>query len=1154
MSDSALRKIPSAPLDPKGEATLRQREAGNPMLPVWVEASAGSGKTKVLVDRMLRLMLPAPGRHACRPSAILCITFTKAAAAEVMDRVTRRLREWTVTDDASLLKSLNDLLGTAPDADQIKQARSLFAQVLDAPGGMKIMTIHAFCQSVLARFPLEAGLPAGFDMMDDVQAKTLMREVRRNLIAQLMADDRDTPLKASFQFLSALQTIDDIEFLMEKLSGERSRLQNMVHDWGGIDGLCHAVDTHLKISHDVTEDDLIAQFFETLPRQDLQALCNGLSADKGKTNQKFAAIIQAALDGPVALDQYSAAFLKKTDGQPYQPTGTLKTDPVLLGIWTTEGSRLQELMQIRKSILTATCTKSLLRFGVAALNGYETEKRRRNLSDFEDLIALTKKLLSGSGVHWVQYKLDNGIDHILVDEAQDTNPDQWDIITSLYDEFYSGLSTREDMVRTTFVVGDEKQSIYSFQRADPRIFAHQRKRLHDKTQLQDNVQQVVSLNASFRSGASILQFVDTVFAPESMVSGVVQSRDPVLHVAADSGKAGHVEIWPLFKNENRRSKNSDPAEWDRAWVVDGSAVQALADRMASTIRSWLDTKQILESEGRPIKPGDILILLAKRAPLAEPILRSLRALNIPVTGIDRMVLSDQIAVQDTLAALSFALAPDDDLNLAALLKGPFVGMDEDMLFHVAHGRKTSLWDSLRNNHAYNAVSDWLSGLLAIAGSATPAAFLHHVFYTSCPANAVSGMRALLGALGADAIDPLQEVLARADNHMMSGGPDLQGFLNDALSDTSEIKRQMDASGNRVRLMTVHGAKGLEAPIVFLPDTIRRKQSLSDVDALQWPDRQTVKTQDNVPLWSINAKNAAPQLLGRLQDALERGEEEYRRLLYVALTRPAERLYIAGAQNDTDGKYDPQSWYFACRDAFDHLELVQNDTTDAKIRFIHNAQTSETKDKRKSADHAHDHAPLPDWALKAAPSPEFPPRPLMPSKPEGVEPATLSPLAGDDSARFKRGSLIHTLFQFLPDLAPDQRHSRAADWLARPAHQLSQAQQSEIMKAVFDVLDHSDFADLFGPRARAEVPITGMLGPAIVSGQIDRLLITDDSITVLDYKTNRPAPRTKDGVSPTYKAQLRLYRDLLKKIYPNKDIRAALLWTDGPALMDMTLDL
>jgi len=1151
MNADALR-IP-ADIDPKSEATLRQHRAGNPLIPVWVEASAGSGKTKVLVDRMLRLMLPSAGRHACSPGTILCITFTKAAAAEVMERVTKRLREWTIAPDTDLHASLTDLLGSAPTAEQAKLARSLFAQVLDTPGGMKIMTIHAFCQSVLARFPLEAGLPSGFEMMDDAQARALMRDVRRTLIAELMQDNADTKLKSAFQYLSALLTIDDLEFLMEKLSGERSRLHDIVTAFGSVDALCDGIDTHLGVEDSTTDEGLIAAFFDALPRDALQAMCPVLQGDN-KTNQKYAGILGAALSGPVTLDHYSGAFLKK-DGDPYQPNGILKSDPGLLNSWTSECERLQALMQQRKGVYTATCTKSLLRFGIAALDRYEHEKRRRNLSDFEDLIALTKDLLSDGGVHWVQYKLDQGIDHILVDEAQDTNPDQWDIITALYEEFYSDSSMRDDRPRTTFVVGDEKQSIYSFQRADPRIFAYQHDRLDEITKpLQGTEQQTIYLNASFRSGAAILQFVDTVFAPQAMMQGVVRLESGrIEHRAADSGKAAHVEIWPLVKTESRRSKNSDPAAWDDAWVVPGSAVQALAERMATTIKNWLDTGEMLESQGRPIRPADILILLAKRAPLAEPVLRALRAAHIPVTGIDRMVLSDQISVQDALAALSFALAPDDDLILATLLKSPFIGASEQILFDIAHGREGTLWESLRTNRDCRSMADWLSGLIAISGSATPSAFLHHVFYRPCPADNVSGMRAMLHALGSDAIDPLQELLARADGYALSGTAGLQGFLNEAQSDTSEIKRQMDASGNRVRLMTVHGAKGLEAPIVFLPDTIRTNRSKNDVDMLQFPARKPAETTPRkVPLWAADRKNAAPVLTERLQYAIERGEEEYRRLLYVALTRPAERLYIAGAQAGTDGSVDPQSWYFSCADAFDQLKLVQNG--DDGIRFIRNAQTSEIKDKQKSAIRAANDVPLPGWAFKSAPAPEFPPKPLMPSKPEGMEPGTLSPLSGMNEARFKRGRLIHTLFQFLPELPANDRRVRASEWLARPVHKLTDTQQHEILDAVMRVLENPGFANLFGPQARAEVPVTGMMGNTVVSGQIDRLMVADDEIVILDYKTNRPAPATREGVSPVYKTQLRLYRDLLKKVYPNKDIRAVLLWTDGPRLMDMTLDL
>jgi len=1153
MNQTPLRKTDDI-LDVSVLANRLQFEATTPDETVWVGASAGSGKTKVLAERVLRLMLPNDTSAGADPARILCITFTKAAAAEVMERIMRYLRDWTIVPDAELNERLGKILGKAPDAAQIKRARELFARVLEVPGGMKIMTIHAFCQSVLARFPMEAGLPAGFKVMDDTEAKALMTGVRHALIMQLQNPAAaGSSLHAAFDYLASLKSADDIEKLMATMAAERARLAALRARYADIEGLCAAVEKTLSVAANTTSESAIEAFLKHTPDAALRGILPALqNCKKAKGNQTAFNTLDRFLSSDAAtrhdmLDDYIELFATK-NGNPKKPAGSLKDDPAAITLYADESARALSLQSTLRNIETARATNALLRFTVAALDGYEAEKRRRNRLDYEDLIDRTRALLNGDGVHWVQYKLDGGIDHILVDEAQDTNPDQWDIVTALSDEFYAGLSARGDVPRTTFVVGDEKQSIFSFQRADPRVFDAMRARLEKHA---DKFRDV-PMRISFRSSPSILRAVDAIFAMPDMASGVARGGEPIIHQAFHSGKAGHVELWPLIERQDA----DEPAAWHIAEAAANtvSPVVQIADKLADTIKHLLDDpSEKLESQNRRIEAGDIMILVAKRKPMADAILKALRARNIPVGGIDRMVVTKQLAVMDVLAALVFTLQPDDDLNLASLLKSPLVGLDEDALYTLCIARgDTTLWNRLKDAPAYQNIAAWLGQLLEVAGSAQASSLLHHILYRPCVTDSHTGLRALMARLGPDVRDPLQELLARADTYDRSDTRGLQGFLQDALDDDSEIKRQMNDAGNRVRLMTVHGSKGLEAPIVFMPDTVRASASANKTDPILWPDRADT---NGVPLWAPNSDMRADICDARVADARVRADEEYKRLLYVALTRAGERLYIGGAQKSESRYMDKNnSWYFRIANAFTEENLGQVDVQDDGTRIIKNAQTAPIKmpDSKAYAEAAE--MPLPTWAFTPAPVPENPPRPLMPSKPSGVEddPAAISPLFGDIGHRFKRGRIIHTMFQFLPELPADIRTERATAWLAQPAHDLSASEQAEILAAVMNVLNDPAFGPLFGPDARAEVPLTGLIeGGRIVSGQMDRLVVTATQIMVLDYKTNRPAPKTPDAVPEAYKAQLRTYRDLLRRIWPEKQVSCALLWTDGPRLMDIT---
>lgn len=1139
----ALKKI--SDIDPSVTANALQFIASGPDSNIWVGASAGSGKTKVLTERVLRLLLPDAKRKGANPASILCITFTKAAASEVLERIMRYLRDWAIIPDQKLDEELEKLLGSPPTRQQHEAARALFARILEVPGGMKIMTIHAFCQSVLARFPMEAGLPPSFEVMDEAESKALMTSIRHSIIKDIHASTATTELKNAFSKLATLKNAAELEKLLSSMANERGRLETLRRSYGTQEKILAALAGLLSVDPCVDDLKLQAQFESHIPAAALKTVIPLLEADV-KTNIGHAKKLSDYLAGYGSLDDYRSVFLTEA-GPPRKACGIVCKNDDIQKLFADEAERLIALDSKLRNYETYASTSALLVFSYAALDAYENEKHIRNRLDYEDLIEKTKTLLSSDGIHWVHYKLDGGIDHILVDEAQDTNPSQWAIITALYDEFYDGTSSREPLKRTTFVVGDEKQSIYSFQRADPAVFETMRTRLEEKASHAQEKFENVPMRISFRSSPAILRFVDSVFSNTEMQHGV--TRDGMNHTAFHSGKGGMVEIWPLFEAPERKKK--DAWSLPQETVSAGNPVYELSEKIALTIRRMLDDPQEkLISQDRPVRAGDIMILLSKRKPFADAILKALRKYAIPVNGIDRMLLMKQLAVLDILAALEFILLPDDDLNLATLLKSPLIGWDDERLYPYAHKRKTTLWQALRDDARCEETVRWLSGLLSNEGNVSK--ILHGILYLPCPADAQSGIKAMMARLGHDIADPLHELLARADRYDMTDNRGLQGFVHDARNDETDLKRQIDEGGDTVRLMTVHGSKGLEAPIVFLPDTIKSTGTGAQGETVLWPPAASGNN-DGLPLWAPNAASRADIYKKRIADRREREDEEYKRLLYVALTRAAERLYIGGANKYAKNKADRvSSWYDRCVSPFANglLDNVE-EVGDGSLR-IKSPQTDPIKRKEKDIDNPDIPVEKPDWLFRAGPKPDKPPKPLTPSKPENDEPAALSPLYGDTAWRFQRGKLIHTLFQFLPDIPEHHRAKKASDWLAKPAHGLKKDTQDEILASVMRVLEDPSFAAVFSPSARAEVPLTGLLHTdRIVSGQLDRLLVTNEAVKIIDFKTNRPAPKSKSDIPEAYKSQMRTYRDLLGAIWPDRPIHCALLWTDGPDLMDIT---
>jgi ATP-dependent helicase/nuclease subunit A len=1135
----------SRPLAREGIA-LQQR-AADPDRSVWVSASAGSGKTRVLVDRTLRLMLAGTA-----PECILCITFTKAAAAEMSNRLNQTLGDWSVMDDAALKTEITKLQGRPSSDAEFVRARRLFANVLDAPGGIKIQTIHSFCGSILGRFPLEAGIAPNFQELDDRTAAEIMQVARDRLLVATQKPG-NAPLLSALQYVSQRLNEDAFTDVMRGLSARRGRLKRFLSHYNGLTGALDHLANYLQVDPALSEQDVIsaacdeAAFDGPTLRQALEILLQGSVND-----QKIAAAIETWLATPdrrVALfDTYMMGFLtQKQLLKSEKSLGTaasVKRMPNLKEVLIAEGERVLAVLEQRRRVRVLAASSAILKLAEGLLEAYEAEKTRRGALDFDDLILITRDLLTAKDVApWVMFKLDGGIDHILVDEAQDTSPEQWEVIAALAEEFFASDTIRE-AARTLFVVGDEKQSIYSFQGADPAAFDAMRLKFQQKAEQVGKPWEVVPLDLSFRSTHAVLSLVDNTFLPGSARDGLTAENSDINHHIFRHGHQGQTEIWPIVRPDEVAETDSWDIPLDQG--ISESAPAKLAKNIALQISVWLKSDERLASTGQKIRPADVLILVQKRNTFFEEMVRALKQARIPVAGADRMKLTEQLAVMDLVALGKFALLPEDDLNLAVILKSPFVGIDDNELFRIAYRRRGSLWQAVQEQAdttpQLHEALPFLKRLLSAADFIPVYEFFAHIL------GPARGREKLLSRLGEEAIDPIEEFLYLALTYQRSQATSLQAFLHWLEAGGAEVKRDMEQGKDQVRILTVHGSKGLQAPIVFLPDTCQ--------GAAPGKNTNLIWTEEDIPgpLWPAASINEDEATRSAKEAAKKRQESEKRRLLYVALTRAEDRLYICGWENK---RARPSGcWYDLVDAAFSEDYADKIEEVALPFGDVGRRRTSgdELPQKTDISDQAQTSVTviLPSWVHEAPPEEPFPPQPLTPSQ-EEEEPAVRSPLGTDDGHRFHRGILIHRLLESLPDL-PDSRWAEVgAAWLKRPAHNLSEPQQQVILQETLAVLYHPEFAPIFGPGSMAEVPLTGLMGDRIMSGQIDRLLIGEAEILIIDYKTNRPSPRELVNVPAVYRRQMSIYRQALKKMYPEKAIKCGLLWTDGPHLMEIPED-
>jgi ATP-dependent helicase/nuclease subunit A len=1118
---------------PHAVLKAEQRDASDPREHVWLSASAGTGKTYVLSARVLRLLL-----RGVKPDAILCLTFTKAGAAEMAERVHERLAHWVQiksTELAAELRALDEDFGP----EQVADARTLFAKVLESRGGgLRIMTIHAFCQTLLAGFPLEAGLSPGFRPLEGREQAVLVQSVLADLVITAEREG-DARLLGDLRSLSLRLGEEEAVRFLTRAASAVGALEELGPGLGAI--VRRAMDVPAEFS---AADIAVACGDGAFDRAGLLDLADILNAWGSVRALDRLDVVSAWLhETPAgrARDLTKLARVwRKADGDLFASKGWIPIDPRYPSVVDPLDAWASELIELAARAELASDVTAALGAAQRYARAYADAKRGRGLVDFDDLIQLTRKLLNEAGMgDWIRYKLDQATDHILVDEAQDTNADQWAIVAALAGEFWAGEGAKGDKLRTLFTVGDFKQAIFGFQGTDPEIYRAVGKRFSGYAAEAEQEILRLSLDQSFRSTPPVLEVVDAVL---DEVGGDALGLDEMAkpHVSAKGG-AGEVVLFSAVTVDN------DPEdEGEEGWIP--SATRDLASKLANQVKAWLAEPMWLASRDRALTPGDVMILVRRRSDLAALLVARLHEEGVPVAGVDRLRLQAPLAVQDLLAAMRFAAQPQDDLNLANLLVSPMIGWSQDDLFVVAHGRAGVLWDAI----PAGATRDALLAMLSAADNITPYAFLENLL-----SGALQGRKKLLERLGEEARDPVDELLNAALQFEREGTASLQQFLDWFDRGETEVVRDAGAAGDAVRVMTVHGAKGLQAPLVILAD------ACADPDkALERNFKWTIEgVVDDLPLF--RPRGAERALVASLQvsmdEADDKAKREHWRLLYVAMTRAEERLVIAGSLGPrARGVVPEESWHGAVRRALLRMGVqgVEDATWGAAWR--HGQASAKPVRVERSRDTAHgedgpstafgtNRVVLPEWLNRVASVEARPPRPLAPSS-IGQDDVANPPPSAAMAAAAARGRLLHALFERLPALAAEDRRAAGARWLA------AEGADEELVDVALRVIDDPRFAGIFAVDALAEAPVAGVVDGVVIAGTVDRLCVTDTLVEIVDFKTGRRVPASVDDIPVQHLRQMAAYVAVLEGIFPDREVRASLLYSEGPMLHCLSPEL
>jgi len=1119
-----------------------QQQATSPGTSVWVEASAGTGKTKVLVDRILNLLI-----HENQAPNILCLTFTRSAATEMEERLMERLLSWSIMSEQALQKDLQSLTARASNPDQLRAAQQLYDRVINTEFRPQFHTIHSFCETLLRKFPQEAGVDSNFTVLDEHAAKILLQKAK-DIVFQSLQVPKSKKLQRDMACISQYTNSDSFSALLDLLVADRRRLEKfmMANNSNTIPRL---IADKLNLSSHASPDSLVntacanASFDTKGLVSSLHCLETG-----SKTDQKRAQIIIEWLYASESsrrtlFAKYCTAFLTR-DHNPIKrlvSKDILAKTPDILPALENEQSRLRDLTSKIKRAKIVQCTAALLNLTKTILQQFAQEKIKQNCLDYDDLIIKSGIVLTTANTSsWVLYKVDKTIDHLLIDEAQDTSLEQWEIIQALASEFFSGEGA-ERPPRTIFAVGDYKQSIYSFQRASPESFNKMREYFHSRANDAAAPWADIGLEVSFRSAAPILEAVDLVFeqAFAAVATPDNKTLPPLKHFCWRDQAPGLVELWPVLKPSGDAKTTVRPLPTHVSAQL--SPRTQLAQLVARRINTLLFDRSSSHSDN--FQPEDIMVLVRRRGPFVFDLLRELKNLNIPVTGIDRMTLADNIGVMDLISLGHFLLNPDDDLSLAEVLKSPLCNLDDKNLFDLAHPRVGSLWDSLRDldtkSSQLQKARFVLKDMLAKVRHFTPSELYADLLITR------NYKKYFVSRLGVECIDPINEFLSKSIEYEATKSSSLEGFIhwleNSNITARRDPTRHNDKS---VKILTVHGAKGLESPIVFLPDTVQKSQNNSP---LLWPESGTF------PIWVPNATLLDPLTREWILDKKKRGIEEYHRLLYVAMTRAKDQLYICGWSETSNVADD--CWHNIVSQTLKKVaretnENISDDETTNKISHI--LQLANFRPKKKAMSHAR--APRtkptspPPWvrsSLQNHPQ-QFSYRETSTFLQQSLLPATGRPT----------GELIAHLVNSLYAVAKSDWETAADKFISRLPQE--QGLSGFVKDVTLKILGTPGLSFLFEDNTQGCVPISGPITycqqTSLFHGSVDRLVDFGDSVLLVNFLVGNNCHSGALNPSDTFLRNIAIKASLAELVFPRKDVTSAILWTDEQKLQKLSHDM
>ncbi len=1135
----------SARFNPLPTLEGEQALAADPQAHAALSASAGTGKTQVLTARVLRLLL-----QGARPESILCLTFTKAAAAEMANRIGARLATWVRLPDNVLKKELF-ALGERDDPRSIERARQLFARVLDCAGGLKIQTIHSFAQTLLAAFPAEAEIVPGFQPIDGRAEQELVRRTLADLLAEAEASGNDG-LMRDVQCLSRrLGERGAVDYL--RACASRAEALAAFGDPGTIEPRLREV---LRLPKGSAETYLAAHCADDRFDCDLmRAIAEANRTWGASTGAKVVEAIERWLAMPpgeraAALPEIALVVFTGGGELRKVTAGQRKADPAYDDHAEQLAGAISELLAIQGGSALAADMAAGLRAGQAFAAAYTQAKRSAGVADFNDLIDWTRRLLGKPGMgDWVRYKLDRQIDHVLIDEAQDTNAAQWDILERLVEEFFTGASEADERWRTLFMVGDFKQAIYGFQGTDPSQFKQARDDFRGRAEALQAAEESLdivkrrarefrelSIAASFRSAQPVLDAVDSMI-DQLGYAALALPEAPDKHHAFHHNRPGSVELWQPFASE---AGDEDADEGEERWV--DIRDREYAKHLAGKIKQLIDGAPVLPSTGKKLTAGDVLVLVRSRGELASLLVARLFSAGVPVAGLDRLHLHEPLAVQDLLAAVRFAVQPDDDLSLAELLVSPLLGWTQDQLFELAADRRGRLWRVLRersdDSELFRSAHEQLGELLRIADYVSPSQFLETIL-----SGPMQGRRKLYGRLGIASRDPIDELMNSALEFERNEIASLDRFLSWFSRGEVDVQRDPAQPGNEVRVMTVHGAKGLEAPVVILADATADPAKLGRTPlTLDYE----IKDVGRAPLLRPKKEERQSPFAEMIADQEARDLEEHWRLLYVAMTRAADRLIVSGT---APKKERPANcWHWMVEQGLVALGAEAEEDGDGRTNLTYGSKRQVAERLRKPRA-AIGPIGVPDWARRPAPKESRPPRPLAPSA--GAADTDSSPPPSEAMrAAARRGTIIHQLLERLVPVAVDARPQAAARWLERSAGVTDPGDREELVSLVCGILSDERFSALFGRGSLGEAPLAATLPDGrVIAGTVDRLLVEEERVAVIDFKTGR-VPASAADIPQSHREQMTAYVEALRVIFPGREVSAALLYTSGPSLFPL----